>query len=152
MNPDDVAYTKDWDTAVVKSVSLLELDEPVEVFNFEVEDCHTYFVGKICVLVHNACPNPNGRKGGPAHQNTIRKEAQKLKATGYEDISYENRVNISNGHKTKRFTDLMGTKGDKELHIQVGRATKSGMPVAREQRAIEDLLKAGIEVVFVSYN
>ena len=40
MNPGDVAYTKDWDTAVVKSVNLLELDEPVEVFNFEVEDCH----------------------------------------------------------------------------------------------------------------
>ena len=152
MNPGDVLYTKDWDTAVVKSVSLLELDESVEVFNFEVEDCHTYFVGKICVLVHNACPNSNGRKGGPAYQNTIRKEAQKLEATGYENISYENRVNISNGHKTKRFTDLMGTKGNKELHIQVGRATKSGMPVAREQRAIEDLLKAGKEVVFVSYN
>ena len=55
MNPGDVIYTKDWDTAVVKSVSLLELDEPVEVFNFEVEDCHTYFVGEQCVLVHNGC-------------------------------------------------------------------------------------------------
>ena len=54
MNPSDVAYTKDWDTAVVKSVNLLELDEPVEVFNFEVEDCHTYFVGDIGILVHNA--------------------------------------------------------------------------------------------------
>ena len=54
MNPGDVIYTKDWDTAVVKSVSLLELDEPVEVFNFEVEDCHTYFVGEGCILVHNA--------------------------------------------------------------------------------------------------
>ena len=54
MNPGDVIYTKDWDTAVVKSVSLLELDEPVEVFNFEVEDCHTYFVGEQCILVHNA--------------------------------------------------------------------------------------------------
>ena len=54
MNPGDVAYTKDWDTAVVKSVNLLELDEPVEVFNFEVEDCHTYFVGDIGILVHNA--------------------------------------------------------------------------------------------------
>ncbi|MBR5786599.1 MAG: hypothetical protein IKY41_07895 [Clostridia bacterium] len=54
LNPGDVIYTKDWDTAVVKSVCLLEFDEPVEVFNFEVEDCHTYFVGEIGVLVHNA--------------------------------------------------------------------------------------------------
>ena len=51
--PNDVVYTKDWNTAVVKSVSLLELDEPVEVFNFEVEDCHTYFVGNQNIIVHN---------------------------------------------------------------------------------------------------
>ena len=62
LNPGDVIYTKDWDTAVVKSVSLLELDEPVEVFNFEVEDCHTYFVGEICILVHNAgCTDAAGK-------------------------------------------------------------------------------------------
>ena len=52
--PGDVVYTKDWNTATVKSVNLLELDEPVEVFNFEVEDCHTYFVGERNILVHNA--------------------------------------------------------------------------------------------------
>ncbi|QIH76134.1 hypothetical protein GTN31_07145 [Macrococcoides canis] len=26
-----------------------------EVYNFEVEDYHTYFVGNVCVLVHNDC-------------------------------------------------------------------------------------------------
>ncbi len=46
LTPGDVVYTKDWNTATVRSVNLLELPEPVEVFNFEVEDCHTYFVGK----------------------------------------------------------------------------------------------------------
>ena len=40
-------------TATIQSVNLLELDEPVEVFNFEVEDCHTYFVGDQNILVHN---------------------------------------------------------------------------------------------------
>ena len=54
LNPSDVVYTKDWGTATVQSVNLLELDEPVEVFNFEVEDCHTYFVGNIYILVHNS--------------------------------------------------------------------------------------------------
>ena len=62
LNPGDVVYTKNWDTAVVKSVSLLELDEPVEVFNFEVEDCHTYFVGEISLLVHNGCRSKNKLK------------------------------------------------------------------------------------------
>ncbi len=54
LKSNDLVYIKDWNTATVKSVNLLELDEAAEVFNFEVEDCHTYFVGEICVLVHNA--------------------------------------------------------------------------------------------------
>ncbi len=51
--PGDLIYTKDWNTATVNSVRLIVLDTPVEVFNFEVEDCHTYFVGDTLVLVHN---------------------------------------------------------------------------------------------------
>lgn len=152
LKPGDVVYTKNWGTATVQSVNLLEFDEPVEVFNFEVEDCHTYFVSELNVLVHNTCPNPNGKKGGPAHQSTIDKEAQKLKAAGYSDISFENRIDITGGYKSKRFTDLMGTKGNKEIHVQVGKATKAGIPVARERRALEDLLKAGIDAIFVPYN
>ena len=54
LHPGDIVYTKDWNTATVNSVSLLELEEPVDVFNFEVEDCHTYFVSERCILVHNA--------------------------------------------------------------------------------------------------
>ena len=54
LKPYDLVYTKDGNTATVKSVNLLELDEPVEVFNFEVEDCHTYFVSELNILVHNS--------------------------------------------------------------------------------------------------
>ncbi len=64
LHPSDVVYTKDWGTATVKSVNLLEFDEPVEVFNFEVEDYHTYFVGDKCFLVHNACPKGDHYRGG----------------------------------------------------------------------------------------
>jgi len=64
LSPNDVVYTKDWGTATVKSVSLLELDEVVEVFNFEVEDCHTYFVGTNYILVHNTCPKKDYYRGG----------------------------------------------------------------------------------------
>ncbi len=54
LNPNDIVYTQDWNTATVNSIGLLELDEPVEVFNFEVEDFHTYFIGEQSILVHNA--------------------------------------------------------------------------------------------------
>lgn len=55
LNPEDIVYTKDWNIATVKSVNILQLDELVEVFNFEIEDAHTYFVGSQYILVHNLC-------------------------------------------------------------------------------------------------
>jgi len=33
-------------------------DEPVKVYNFKVDDFHTYHVGKKGILVHNADYNP----------------------------------------------------------------------------------------------
>ncbi len=63
LTPGDIVYTKDWGTATIRSVNLLELDEPVEVFNFEVEDCHTYFVGDGLFLVHNGLCNELGKAG-----------------------------------------------------------------------------------------
>jgi len=69
LNPGDIVYTKDWNTAVVKSMGLLELDEPVEVFNFEVEDCHTYFVGELGVLVHNTCLNKQAPSNSTINSN-----------------------------------------------------------------------------------
>lgn len=45
----------DGSTASVESMEIEVLDEPVLVYNFEVEDFHTYFVGRYEVLVHNTC-------------------------------------------------------------------------------------------------
>ena len=42
-----------------------EFDEPVVVYNLQVQDYHTYFVGESAVWVHNnnkACPVPEPRK------------------------------------------------------------------------------------------
>ncbi|NLK94876.1 MAG: hypothetical protein GX275_06760 [Clostridiales bacterium] len=32
-----------------------KLDEPIKVYNLEVEDNHNYFVSESMVLVHNSC-------------------------------------------------------------------------------------------------
>ncbi|MBQ3231072.1 MAG: hypothetical protein IJB49_08665 [Clostridia bacterium] len=45
-------------TVVVDSVARIILDESITVYNFEVEDFHTYFVGNDGFLVHNTC-EPN---------------------------------------------------------------------------------------------
>ena len=41
----------------VEDISNEGLEDPVTVYNFEVKDFHTYFVGDSGVLVHNTCTN-----------------------------------------------------------------------------------------------
>ena len=49
-------------TLLVEQMFLEEMhDETVDVYNFQVEDYHTYFVGGLCILVHNAT-YPDGVK------------------------------------------------------------------------------------------
>lgn len=76
LKPNDLVYLKDWYTATVKSVNLIEFDEPVEVFNFEVEDCHTYFVGNSYILVHNA--NCHDSAWAKQRRDYWKGEAQKI--------------------------------------------------------------------------
>ena len=44
-------------TLIVEDEKVENLDEAVKVYNFQVEDFHTYHVGESCVLVHNASTN-----------------------------------------------------------------------------------------------
>ena len=49
--------------AFVDTIRREKLAEPIQVFNFEVEDFHTYYVGAGCVLVHNMCTNNASKYG-----------------------------------------------------------------------------------------
>ncbi len=48
--------------ASVDKIFVEKLEEPVKVYNFEVEDWHTYFVSGLQVLVHNTCAQEIGGK------------------------------------------------------------------------------------------
>lgn len=41
-------------TVVVDNIYREDSSDDVEVFNFKLEDYHTYYVGENCILVHNA--------------------------------------------------------------------------------------------------
>mgnify|MGYP000550373335 CR=1 FL=1 len=41
-------------TVCVENILRESNHDGVEVFNFKVEDYHTYYVGESCILVHNA--------------------------------------------------------------------------------------------------
>ncbi len=48
---------------LIEDIYVEYLTEPVKVYNFQVEDYHTYYVGNCAVWVHNArCPVPEPRK------------------------------------------------------------------------------------------
>ena len=51
--------------AFIEAVRHEKLAKPIQVYNFEVEDFHTYYVGSVCVLVHNVCAKSKGRSGKP---------------------------------------------------------------------------------------
>ena len=73
-----------------------------------------------------------------------------MKSQGY-DVSYEYRVDTTGGYKNTRYVDVYATNGNDSIGVQVGRMTASGQPVARERRALSDLIRAGINAVFVRY-
>lgn len=47
--------------AYVDAITTEQFEEPVKVYNFEVEDFHTYFVGENSILVHNVCSGNHGK-------------------------------------------------------------------------------------------
>ncbi len=55
----DTVELSDGSSAEVDSVETTELEEPITVYNFNVMDYHTYYVGESEVLVHNTqCKSP----------------------------------------------------------------------------------------------
>jgi len=57
---------------IVEMVQHEILEAPMTVYNFEVEDFHTYYVGESSVLVHNEC--------GPKKQETYETRKQAFNA------------------------------------------------------------------------
>ena len=135
---------------VVEWVQHELLESPVSVFNFQVADYHTYYVSDSAVLVHNTCPNPNGKKGSQAHQDKVQEIGNDLTSRGY-DVTYEYRVNTTGGYKNTRYVDVYATNGNDSIGDQVGKITAGGQPVARERRALTDLIRAGIRAIFLPY-
>ena len=71
------------------------LETPVKVYNFEVEDFHTYFVGDEPVLVHNTCK--------PTSPNQMQKQVERGQAprtvlrVDYDKITGSTHVHFRDG-------------------------------------------------------
>lgn len=56
----DILVMLNGEYVVLEKVQHEILENPVTVYNFEVEDFHTYYVGDTSVLVHNKCGTQHG--------------------------------------------------------------------------------------------
>ena len=94
----DILLTVNGEYVVVEKVQHELLEIPVTVYNFEVEDFHTYYVGD-GVLVHNACggETPATAKGKKMHKDwdygpSVKKEVTIPGAGRADGIDYINRI------------------------------------------------------------
>ena len=102
-------------------------------------------------------PKRPGCKGGQKHRDKIREIIQREIADGNKHMAggekQETVIKTQNGEKSFRRADVTIKKPDgSECHIQVGKQTKAGNPIAREARAINDIEAVGEKVSFEPYN
>ncbi len=102
-------------------------------------------------------PKRPGCKGGPKHRDKIKEVIEQKKALGHAHKGGGNKkevvIPIDNSEKAYRRGDATFVRPDGiEYHVQVGRQTKAGDPIARERRAKIDIESMGKKVEFVPYN
>ena len=147
----DILVMLNGEYVVVEQVQHELLESPETTYNFEVEDYHTYYIGSRSILSHNKCSNPGGRHGGEAHRSKVASIKNDLTQKGWNVSVNESRVNV--GGSKYRYPDVVATKGGVTRYYQVGKATKAGIPIARELRALKDLGRViGAKTYFVRYN
>jgi hypothetical protein len=118
-------------------------ETPTKVYNFQVEDFHTYHVGAMGVLVHNANypknpddllqqgykeTTPEGMKNNtssreffnPETGDTVRFDQGKQGATGFESVDHYHQQNPAATGKGDFYLDSNGNpvpKGSRKSHI-----------------------------------
>ena len=80
LDPGDTVVLANGEYDTIDEVYHETLSASVTVYNFNVEDYHTYYVGEDSVLVHNTCASAAGKAGEKA--SGIVKNTQKIKING----------------------------------------------------------------------
>lgn len=96
------------------------LESPIKVYNFEVEEFHTYFVGENGIFVHNGCGDEipwsskevksgaeDLEKGALSVTVTNRSQAEELFLGMYQGDGYVN----TSGWSSKEVSNFYGSRG-----------------------------------------
>ena len=84
---DDELLDSNGNTLLIESYEIELTDEPTTVYNFQVEDFHTYYVGENGVLVHNAEYNDSNTKVNDVLKDKNIKKTKSKSLLQFDDIS-----------------------------------------------------------------
>ena len=129
LKPHDQLELRNGKASFVHSIRIEKLDQPIQVYNFEVEDFHTYFVGENCVLVHNSC----------AHNKEWNRERRK-----YWRNQAEQYLDDANNQLSKS-----GTYRVTEDNLQ--RMRRGSAPIGTDNLSVALHHRQGISIDFYDY-
>ena len=113
----DYVYCSDGSIQTVERSIVNNYDSPVKVYNFTVENDHTYFVGKTPVLVHNECTTLQSKRN-KAVTEAWKKEKQAVMdgtskynwtSTQKKELLTTGKIKGQAGHHIKPVNELIGT-------------------------------------------
>ncbi len=98
-------------------------------------------------------PNPYGKLGSPAHRETVNAIVENSQGKVTTEVKYS----TPGGDKSYRYADAVEEVNGNVTNIyQVGKVNQNGTPVAREMKAINDIMASpaynGAPITFVPYN
>jgi Pretoxin HINT domain len=128
------------------------------VFNLEVANLHTFFVGEDGVVVHNGVGGPKPKGQGP-HNQMINDIAQEIVDAGGVIVAggqreAEKLISCKGGKKGGRRPDIIAKDANgKTFGVNVGKTDRHGRAIPREQQALDDLNGfSPIPTTFRGYN
>ena len=172
----DVLVLSNGELVTVEWVQHEILESPIKVYNFEVEEFHTYFVGENSVLVHNMC-EPDlpledglGTYGGQKGHHTMAKKAFEgvpgydanmavtISQSKLDQFGVKHSAITGQQHKLYNEFAASGQTFTLEVmrDIEIASMTNAGIPSNYATRAVTEaysqLKRAGINPIKIPWN
>lgn len=92
--------------------------------------------------ISKAIPNPGGKLGDAVTRQTTQNVIQDAQAKGFTDIRTEVPFQKGIQGSKNRFADVVASNPEtgQSLIINIGKSTKSGIPIMRERQALDDII------------
>ena len=130
--------------AFIEAVHHEKLAKPIQVYNFEVDDFHTYYVGPDCVLVHNVC------KGNWSRGSNDTPEANMMKHYKKHGLEVGANSPAEYTRKAMNYANDVLSKGRRVRTARISGYT-DGVVRYYYNRKYIDLVRNGAEHLIVSF-